>query len=149
MKSLTVIFRLIWNCFSTYHISSTGRDNDEDNDCFVMKNEQNEPCKINILTFIEKKLEDQNLLRYPNYRQQYIQSKLRAWIQSCKHAMYSMYENIDYVISDDGKIVVVDYQNTGVSRTNMHWNNGLHQFLQLKHNLRLSPERMCDSFFSN
>ncbi|CAF1204706.1 unnamed protein product [Rotaria sordida] len=149
MKSLTIIFRLIWNCFSTYHISSTGRDNDEDNDCFVMKNEQNESCQINILTFIKKKLEDRNLLRYPNYRQQYIQSKLRAWIQSCKHAMYSMHENIDYVISDDGKIVVVDYQNTGVSQTNMHWNDGLHQFLQLKHNLRLSPERMCDSFFSN
>lgn len=32
---------------------------------------------------------------------------------------------------------------------NMHWSDGVHQFLELKHNLRMTPERMCDSFFSN
>ncbi|CAF1327610.1 unnamed protein product, partial [Didymodactylos carnosus] len=31
----------------------------------------------------------------------------------------------------------------------MHWSDGVHQFLELKHNLRMTPERMCDSFFSN
>jgi preprotein translocase subunit SecA len=31
----------------------------------------------------------------------------------------------------------------------MHWSDGVHQFLQLKHNLRMTPERMCDSFYSN
>ena len=75
--------------------------------------------------------------------------KLPTWIESAKRAMYELNLNIDYVISDDGKIVPVDYANTGVSQTNTHWSNGVHQFLQLKHHLRMTPEPLCDSFFSN
>ncbi|CAF0988962.1 unnamed protein product, partial [Didymodactylos carnosus] len=141
MKSLAIIFRLIWSCFSQFNIT--------DDDCFVMINEQKQHCMINILTFIQEKLKNPNIIRCPTYRQEYINSKVPKWIKSCKTAMYYLHEKVDYVISDDGKIVVVDYRNTGVSQTNMHWNDGLHQFLQLKHQLRLSPERMCDSFFSN
>ena len=39
------------------------------------------------------------------------------------------------------EIVPVDYANTGVSQENMHWSDGLNQFLQLKHHLRMTLER--------
>lgn len=48
--------------------------------------------------------------------------------------------NIHYVISEkEGyrKISPVDYKNTGVINLRIQWSNGLHQFLQLKHGVKL------------
>ena len=104
---------------------------------------------VDAVEFIRRKMADRELIRYSTYRQGYIDKKLPKWIQGAKHALYGLTLNVDYVISKDGRIVVVDYANTGVSQLNMHWSNGVHQFLELKHNLRMTPERMCDSFFSN
>jgi preprotein translocase subunit SecA len=101
------------------------------------------------LNFIREKLNDKKLIHFPQYRRSYIFSKLPKWIKSARRALYELHEDIDYVISKNKEIVVVDYANTGVSQTNMHWSDGVHQFLQLKHNLRMTPERMCDSFYSN
>jgi hypothetical protein len=92
---------------------------------------------------------EKELIHYPTYRRDYIDDKLPKWIRGARRALYELRLNVDYVISKDGRIVIVDYANTGVTHMNMHWGNGVHQFLQLKHNLRMTPERMCDSFFSN
>ncbi len=57
-----------------------------------------------------------------------------------------------YVIQDkDGEdfIVPVDYANTGITMKNTIWSNGLHQFVQLKHNLQLTSESLTTSFISN
>lgn len=101
------------------------------------------------LKFIRTKMREKELIRYSTYRQEYIDKNLPKWIKGAKRALYGLTLNVDYVISKDGRIVVVDYANTGVSQLNMHWGDGVHQFLELKHNLRMTPERMCDSFFSN
>ncbi len=49
----------------------------------------------------------------------------------------------------DGTIVPIDYKNTGCLQDNVHWENGLHQFLQIKHGLRVSTEGMTSNFISN
>ena len=41
-------------------------------------------------------------------------------------------ENTHYTIQDR-KIIPVDYRNTGSFHHNTQWQNGLHQFLQIKH----------------
>ena len=104
---------------------------------------------VDALTFIREKLSHEELLRFPQYRKDYILTKLPKWIRGARRALYELTLNVHYVISNDRRIVVVDYANTGVSQMNMHWSDGVHQFLELKHNLRMTPERMCDSFFSN
>lgn len=46
-------------------------------------------------------------------------------------------------------IVPVDYRNNGVLMEKVHWENGLHQFLQIKHGLPVSTEGMTSNFISN
>lgn len=43
----------------------------------------------------------------------------------------------------------MDYLNTGVTLHNTMWDNGLHQFLQLKHNILLTNESLTTCFISN
>ena len=57
-------------------------------------------------------------------------------------------ENIHYII-DNGKIVPVDFKNTGCLQKNVEWENGLHQFLQIKHDLDVSIESMTSNYMSN
>ena len=47
-----------------------------------------------------------------------------------------------------GKIVPVDYNNTGVWQHSMIWSNGLAQFLQIKEGLKVSPETISTNFIS-
>ena len=104
---------------------------------------------VNALEFIREKLNNKELIQFPPYRRSYILAKLPKWIRSARRALNELHRDVDYVINRNQEIVVVDYANTGVSQQNMHWSDGVHQFLQLKHNLRMTPERMCDSFYSN
>jgi preprotein translocase subunit SecA len=59
----------------------------------------------------------------------------------------------DYIITTnehDGLIIApVDYQNTGVIHPDTSWDNGLHQFLQIKHGLKITPEQFMTCFISN
>ncbi|CAF1367499.1 unnamed protein product [Rotaria sordida] len=139
-KSLNVILRFIFAFFQKFNIT-------EENE-FVIR-QPHGYVKIDALTFIQDKLKNNKLIRFPAYRQSYINTKLPKWIKGARRALYDLQQDVDYVISKDGRIIVVDYANTGVSHLNMNWSDGVHQFLQLKHNLRMTPERICDSFFSN
>jgi preprotein translocase subunit SecA len=57
-------------------------------------------------------------------------------------------ENVHYIIGDHTPNPV-DYDNTGKVEHSTHWANGLHQFLQLKHFLKLTPENLTTNFISN
>ncbi|CAF4581916.1 unnamed protein product [Rotaria sp. Silwood1] len=139
-KSLNVILRFIFAFFQKFNITEKNE--------FVIR-QPHGYVKVDALTFIQDKLNNDKLIRFPAYRQSYINTKLPKWIKAAKRALYDLQQDVDYVISKDGRIIVVDYANTGVSHLNMNWSDGVHQFLQLKHNLRMTPERICDSFFSN
>ncbi|BFD45681.1 MAG: hypothetical protein DMENIID0002_03270 [Rickettsia endosymbiont of Sergentomyia squamirostris] len=88
----------------------------------------------------------------PSHLQEYAKDKLDRWIDNAIYAKYSCHENKQYVIKQkDGETVVVpvDYANTGVTLKNTIWSHGLHQFVQLKHNLHLTSESLTSSFISN
>ena len=54
-------------------------------------------------------------------------------------------ENVHYVVCD-GEIKHVDYS-TGIVQSSTNWSDGLHQFLQLKHNLKMTSETPYTNFF--
>jgi preprotein translocase subunit SecA len=94
-----------------------------------------------------------NIPLIPPHLKNYVNTKLKIWIKNALHAKYNCHEHQQYriIINDVGERVVapVDYLNTGVTLQNTIWSNGLHQFVQLKHNLYLTFESLTSSFISN
>ncbi|MCC8399062.1 MAG: hypothetical protein LN563_00505, partial [Rickettsia endosymbiont of Platyusa sonomae] len=88
----------------------------------------------------------------PKHLVQYAKFQAGNWAASLVGAALKLQLDIDYVINinADGKKVInpVD-SSTGVTQENMVWQNGLHQFLQIKHNCRISSEGLTTFFISN
>lgn len=93
-----------------------------------------------------------NFFLIPNHLKSYAENSVDTWVDNAVYAYFDCNENEKYVIKEkDGEnvIVPVDYQNTGVTLRNTIWSNGLHQFVQLKHNLHLTSETLTTCFISN
>uniref|UniRef100_A0A914HVP6 Chloroplast protein-transporting ATPase n=1 Tax=Globodera rostochiensis TaxID=31243 RepID=A0A914HVP6_GLORO len=88
----------------------------------------------------------ENLVIPPHLRA-FALKQIPKWMDSLKEAD-QMEENCQYVIREDA-VVPIDYQNTGTQQRSTSWSNGLHQFLQLKHGLRMDPETLVTSFITN
>jgi hypothetical protein len=144
---------------------------DENGQIVLLKEESDETDSDfieleNVFTFVNEHLKNyvQNkllkpnekgeiLLKIPEHLKKFADKQLEKWISNAWHAKYSYNENVDYLISDSSKgfksIVPIDYQNTGIIQTNTTWSDGLHQFLQLKHKLRVTAENLTTNFLSN
>ncbi|CAF1011230.1 unnamed protein product, partial [Brachionus calyciflorus] len=88
----------------------------------------------------------------PTHLIEYANNKLEQWIDNAIYAKFYCHENKQYLIkklNDEDVVVPIDYENTGVTLKNTIWSNGLHQFVQLKHNLFLTSESLTSSFISN
>ncbi|XP_044732130.1 uncharacterized protein LOC123295001 [Chrysoperla carnea] len=114
-------------------------------------------CKISEWkNLIQNKIEN-NIESFliPLHLMEYVQNVLPKWIDNAIYAKYDCIENIHYVIQTENKddyeqiIVPVDYTNTGVTLKNTMWSHGLHQFLQLKHNLQVHAENLTSCCISN
>ncbi|KAG9260110.1 protein translocase subunit SecA-like [Astyanax mexicanus] len=77
----------------------------------------------------------------------HINSKQQTWIENAIHAK-SMTLGDEYVLHADG-VVPVDYRSTGVVQNNMKWGDGLQQFLEMKHQTRLTDMNVITNFKSN
>ncbi|KAI3408204.1 hypothetical protein GPALN_012050 [Globodera pallida] len=80
-----------------------------------------------------------NLVIPPHLRT-FALKQIPKWMISLKKAV-KMKENCEYVIRA-GAVIPVDFQNTGAQQISTYWSDGLHQFLQLKHELRMRPETL-------
>ena len=107
-------------------------------------------------TCIEESLqnESESNLKIPRHLKQIALKQAEHWATSACQARYAFEENKHYVkiYNEQAKteiIAPVSYSSTGVIHTNTSWSNGLHQFLQLKHKLKLTPENFITCFISN
>ena len=84
----------------------------------------------------------------PVHLRSFAQRMLPRWFSSAVNAKHNYKEKQQYVLkttkqgneqSKELSVVPVDYLNTGVTLNNTIWCDGLHQFIQLKHNLQLTP----------
>jgi hypothetical protein len=98
---------------------------------------------------IEKLVEDCPI---PSHLIAYAKHQVPHWAKSLVEADRYWNEDQHYVINvnEDGKKVINPVDNsTGVTEENMVWQNGLHQFLQIKHGLHLGSEGLTSFFISN
>lgn len=88
----------------------------------------------------------------PKYLVGYAEHQAKSWAKSLIAASTQWELDKDYVINTDsnGRKVINPVDNsTGVTQESMVWQNGLHQFLQIKHNCRVSAETLTSFFITN
>jgi hypothetical protein len=90
----------------------------------------------------------------PKHLDDLIKFQLDIWINNAIDVFFAMKEDEIFVVGkreNDGTsyIAPVDASDTGTTLTNTQWSDGVHEFLQLKKGLRLSPETLTTNYLSN
>ncbi len=99
---------------------------------------------------LQKKL--QNLpktlptLPIPSHLLPYAKSQLKIWISNGL-ASLTYKKNCHYSVYG-GRIVPIDYENTGVYQHNTVWNNGLSQFVQVKEGIEMTSPSVTTNYMS-
>jgi preprotein translocase subunit SecA len=92
-------------------------------------------------------------LKIPVHLQGLIDCQLSRWARHAIAAKALYKERVDYIVGEDEHLIKrvkpVDYDSTGVVQGSTHWSDGLHQFLQIKHGLQVTPETLTTNFLSN
>ena len=91
--------------------------------------------------------ESDSTIVLPVYLREYCISRLEHWINNALVAEQMQYGR-KYIVANDA-IYPVDYNSTGVIEINKKWGDGLQQFLEMKHDLPLSPLSLITNFLSN
>ncbi|MBA3238222.1 MAG: ankyrin repeat domain-containing protein [Parachlamydiaceae bacterium] len=73
---------------------------------------------------------------------------LKKWLKSAYHALFEVEEKKNYVIGQregsNGEMVkailIVDHNNTGNIMEGSRWSNGVHEFIEVKHNIEVKSE---------
>ena len=102
--------------------------------------------------FYDKNLITKDII-YPNHLDNFIQNRKKDWCICAYDALFNYRKDKHYVISYDEDykfetIKPVDFSNTGIIEDKSVW-SGLHQFLEIKHGLRLTEENISGCFISN
>ncbi|CAF4625097.1 unnamed protein product [Rotaria sp. Silwood2] len=111
------------------------------------------PENVEVETFIKKDIENyirdllDRLTVIPKSFEEFVDTQMCKWIDNAMIAL-NYQENVHYVVHQ-GLIKPVDYASTGIVQSFSHWSDGLHQFLQLKHSLRMTSETFTTNFLSN
>ena len=132
---LQVIYHYIWQRFQL--LVQEDIDLSKDPEAFVKDHLKK---YINILIVKEQ-------IQIPLHLREFIDTQLTKWIDSAILA-FKYQKNVHYVVHE-GMIKPVDFESTGIVQSCTHWNNGLHQFLQIKHHLKLTCESLTTNFLSN
>ena len=93
-----------------------------------------------------------NSLPIPRHLEAYTKFQAKHWATSLVHAATQLQLDRDYVININNagqKVINPVDCSTGVTHETMVWHNGLHQFLQIKHNCRISAETLTSFFITN
>ena len=86
-------------------------------------------------------------IEIPGFLREFVTNQLPVYVDSAFTALL-MTEKREYVVRR-GKIVPVDYQNSGVIETNKRWGGGLQQMLEMKHQLQISPMSVVTNYLSH
>jgi len=92
-------------------------------------------------------------IQIPKHLHDFVQESIPLWIEHAIRAKIEYKLDHHYMIKSDEtrtrRIAPVDFSNTGVVQCNTTWSDGLHQFLQMKHGLKLTPLTVTTNYLSN
>ncbi|XP_061573869.1 uncharacterized protein LOC133440573 [Cololabis saira] len=83
----------------------------------------------------------------PGFLKSLIESKVSAWVQNGFLAM-QLREGRDYVV-ENNNVCPVDFRSTGIVELNKKWGDGLQQFVEIKHQIKLSTISTVTNYISN
>ncbi|CAF1374953.1 unnamed protein product [Rotaria sordida] len=86
-------------------------------------------------------------LKIPKNFEEFLNTQIPKWIENAIIA-FNYQKNVHYVVHEE-LIKPVDYYSTGIVQSSSNWSDGLHQFLQIKHNLKMTSETFTTNFLSN
>ena len=118
-------------------VSAVGEALGEDLDEYLMKS---------LTNYIDDQIKGKQVFVPHNFGA-FVEKQKAKWIMNAVEAL-NYQENIHYVVQE-GQIKPVDYFSTGIVQSSTNWSDGLHQFLQLKHNLKMTSETFTTNFLSN
>ncbi|KXJ68548.1 hypothetical protein RP20_CCG002766 [Aedes albopictus] len=84
----------------------------------------------------------------PEHLRSFALNQISIWVKNAILAKWVYKKDAHYTVIH-GKIIPVNFNETGDLQTNMIWSDGLTQFLQLKEGLRMDPEGISTNFISN
>ncbi|XP_035272931.1 uncharacterized protein LOC118226995 [Anguilla anguilla] len=86
-------------------------------------------------------------INIPGFLKGLVEKKLATWVQNAFLAM-RLKEGQEYVVEDD-HIYPVDFKSTGIVELNKKWGEGLQQFVEIKHQIKLSTMSAVTNYVSN
>ena len=90
-------------------------------------------------------------LLVPNQLHKFTVNRIEIWVRSAFQAKMMSVDDQYTTLSSGkrrGEVVVMDLY-SGVEQMTTRWSNGLHQFIQIKHNNKLAPESLKAIFMAN
>lgn len=104
---------------------------------------------------VKASIKDETII--PKFLESYVDRKLDSWISNAVHARYDYHQNQHYIIgkkdaeqketSAEENIIPLDVR-VGVTLQNTIWSD-LHPFIQIKHNLQVTPDSLSSIFIAN
>ncbi len=119
-------------------ISHLGQVIEEDIAVFLEKN----------LTAYLNELIKNSVLNLPIHLQEFVDTQKSKWIQNAFLGFTVFQEYVNYIVQE-GLVKPVAFNSNGTVQNATNWSDGLHQFLQIKHGLRLTSETLTTNFLSN
>lgn len=113
---------------------------------FDSRNKVYETIKENVQEKLSS-TDSENTYKIPAHLCKFVQDRLITWIENAFIAKY-MCEGIEYLVRGSD-IVPVDFESTGVVELNTKWGDCLHQFLEIKHEKKISQLTIETNFMSN
>ncbi|EAR95365.2 helicase carboxy-terminal domain protein (macronuclear) [Tetrahymena thermophila SB210] len=102
--------------------------------------------KSHLSDYINELFEN-SFIKIPGNFKEFVENQASKWIDNAVVA-FGYQENVHYVVQE-GVIKPVDYNSTGIVQSSTNWSDGLHQFLQIKHSLKVTSETFMTNFRSN
>ncbi|XP_033853276.3 uncharacterized protein LOC117398398 isoform X1 [Acipenser ruthenus] len=86
-------------------------------------------------------------LNIPGFLRNLVEKKLETWVQNAFLAI-KLKQGQEYVVEGDC-ILPVDFKSTGIVELNKKWGDGLQQFLEIKHQSKISCMSSVTNYISN
>ncbi|KAI4889691.1 hypothetical protein NFI96_028999, partial [Prochilodus magdalenae] len=83
----------------------------------------------------------------PGFLRNLIEKKISVWVQNAFLAI-QLREGREYVVENDS-VCPVDFRSTGIVELSKKWGDGLQQFVEIKHQIKLSTISTVTNYISN